>query len=94
MRCTWSINTEQSRVKHWASFPRKLVQTPIEATCPPGGVVLDNFCGSGTVCRVAYDLGRKYIGIDLNPEFVEISEKRLDQRSFLNKLGKEGRKYD
>lgn len=86
MRCLWSINTEQSRVKHWASFPRKLVQTPIEATCPPGGVVLDHFCGSGTVCRVAYDLQRKYIGIDLSPEFVEISERRLDQRSFLNAI--------
>jgi len=86
MRCIWRINTEGSRVKHWAAYPRKLVQIPIAATCPPDGVVLDPFVGTGTTCRVAYDLDRKYIGIDLNPNFVEISERRLDQKNIFEMM--------
>lgn len=86
MRCIWRINTEASRVKHWAAYPRRLVQIPVDATCPEDGVVLDPFVGSGTTCRVAYDMGRKYIGIDLNPEFVEISEKRLDQMNIFGEI--------
>jgi len=82
-RTVWSINTEGYRGAHFAVFPRKLVATPIEAGCSPNGVVMDCFSGSGTTCRVAYDLDRKYIGIELNPEFVKLSERRLDQRNFL-----------
>lgn len=86
MRAVWSINTKPSRRKHWASFPPELVRRPIEATCPQDGVVLDPFVGSGTTCRTAYDMGRDYIGIDLSPEFVEISERRLDQKNIFEIL--------
>lgn len=44
---------------------------------PIGGTVLDPFCGSGTTGKVAHDLGRYFIGIDLNPEYISIAEKRI-----------------
>lgn len=88
-RTTWSVNTEGYKGAHFAVFPRKLVETPIKAGCPEGGVVLDCFAGSGTTCRVAYDLGRKYVGIELNQEFLELAEKRLAQQNFFD-LIKEG----
>ena len=47
------------------------------AGCPQGGTVLDPFFGSGTVGVVANRHNRKYIGIELNPEYVEIAKKRL-----------------
>ena len=49
----------------------------ILAGCPKGGTVLDPFCGSGTAGKVAYDLGREFIGIELNPQYVAIAQKRI-----------------
>lgn len=89
MRAVWSINTKPSRLNHWASFPPELIRRPIEATCPPRGVVLDPFCGTATTCRVAYDLDRQYIGIELSEEFVKISEKRLDQTNMFGLIEKD-----
>jgi DNA modification methylase len=83
-RTVWSINTEGYKGAHFAVFPRKLVETPIKAGCPEGGVVLDCFAGSGTTCRVAYDLKRKYVGIELNPEFMALAEKRLAQQNLFD----------
>jgi len=45
--------------------------------CPPDGIILDPFVGSGTTCIAAKQLGRKFIGIELNPEYVEIARARL-----------------
>lgn len=83
-RTVWSINTEGYKGAHFAVFPRKLVETPIKAGCPEGGVVLDCFAGSGTTCRVAYDLKRKYVGVELNPEFMALAEKRLAQQNLFD----------
>ena len=58
-------------------MPERLVEPCILAGCPEGGVVLDPFFGSGTVGVVAVKHNRKYIGIELNPEYVEIAKKRL-----------------
>jgi site-specific DNA-methyltransferase (adenine-specific) len=49
-------------------------------------VVLDCFAGSGTTCRVAYDLGRKYLGVELNPEFLKLAEKRMAQQDLIDFL--------
>lgn len=77
-RCVWSITTKPFKEAHFAVFPEKLIETPIKACCPPDdGVVLDPFCGSGTTCLVAKKLGRKYIGIELNPEYIQIANRRL-----------------
>lgn len=70
-RCVWSITHKSS--KHTATFPRELIRTPIWAGCPPGGIVLDPFLGSGTTARVAMENGRKYVGIDLSPRSVEMA---------------------
>ena len=80
-RTVWRITTEISHEKHYAPYPQKLIETPIEAGCPPGGVVLDPFLGSGTTALVARRLGRHYIGIEPNPEYVAIARSRLERES-------------
>lgn len=78
-RTVWTIATEPTPDAHFATFPRKLVEPCILAGCPPGGVVLDPFGGSGTVGRVAEDLGRRWLLFDLNPIYAEIAKRRTAQ---------------
>jgi DNA modification methylase len=73
-------------VSHFAVFPRKLVTPLILAGCPPGGVVLDPFCGSGTALVVAKELGRKYIGIDIVKAYCDMAEVRLKETKVIRKL--------
>jgi len=73
------VNTRPYSGAHFAVYPKKLCVLPIKATCPPFGVVLDPMCGSGTTCIVARRLGRQWIGIDLNPEYIEIARKRMKE---------------
>lgn len=61
---------------HFAVYPPELCEKPIKATCPEGGIVLDPFAGAGTTCLVAKRLGRRFVGIDLNPEYVAMAQKR------------------
>lgn len=77
----WDILPEdtQKRANHYAVYPEDLCKIPILATCPIGGVVLDPFCGSGTTNKVAYDLQRKSIGIDISQEYIDIAQKRVSQ---------------
>jgi DNA modification methylase len=149
-RCVWSINPQSFKEAHFATYPEKLIETPIKACCPSeicnkcgkprnkilksllgygikksntaakfetahnmarlaerrqyyrslgyettpyiengysdcgcnagfhSGIVLDPFFGAGTTGLVAKKLGRKYIGIELNPEYVEIANNRID----------------
>jgi site-specific DNA-methyltransferase (adenine-specific) len=83
-RTVWRVATENNREMHFASYPSKLVETPVAAGCPPGGVVLDPFMGSGTTAVVAKRLGRRYIGIEPNPEYVAICDRRLGNTNFNN----------
>ncbi len=75
----WDILPEdtQGRAAHFAPFPADLCRIPILATCPPGGVVLDPFCGTGTTLAVARELGRRAIGIDVAEEYAEMTRIRL-----------------
>jgi DNA modification methylase len=77
VRCVWTIPHVSSST-HPATFPRKLVQTPIWAGCPVGGLVLDPFVGFGTSARVALESGRKYVGIDLNPKSVKMANELVN----------------
>ena len=62
---------------HFATFPEALCEIPIKFGCPKDGIVLDPFCGSGTTLIVAKKLGRNYLGIEINPKYIKIAEKRL-----------------
>jgi len=75
----WSITTQAFKGAHFAVFSESLVEHILKCACPPEGIVLDPFMGSGTTCYVARKLLRHYIGIDLNPEYVEMTQKRLDK---------------
>jgi site-specific DNA-methyltransferase (adenine-specific) len=75
-RCVWDITTKPYKGAHFAVFPPELVETPIKAGCPPGGVVLDPFGGSGTTSEVARKLGRSSIIIELNPEYLKLVKER------------------
>ena len=74
----WDILPEdtQKRTKHYAAFPEDVCKIPILSTCPPDGIVLDPFCGTGTTSLVARTLERKSIGIDLSEEYLEMAEVR------------------
>lgn len=61
----------------FCDVPRKLVADCILAGCPENGIVLDPFMGSGTTGIVARKFNRKYIGFELNPEYIQIADKRL-----------------
>ena len=76
-RAVWSINTKAFKGGHFAPFPEKLIETPILACCPVGGVVMDIFMGSGTTGVVAKNNQRNYIGIDLNPNYIRVAEERI-----------------
>lgn len=76
-RSVWSIQTKPYRGAHIAPYPESLVKTPILAGCPAGGIVLDPFLGSGTTAKVAYELGREYIGIELNPDYIALAQQRI-----------------
>ncbi len=78
-RCVWIIPTKPYAGAHFATFPPKLIEPMILASCPKGGIVLDPFMGSGTTAYVARELGRKWIGIELNEKYIELAEKRLEQ---------------
>lgn len=77
-RAVWSISTKGYKGSHYAPFPEDLVEVPIKASCPPNGVVLDIFMGSGTVGVVARKLGVNYIGIDINSNFIEEAMLRIN----------------
>jgi DNA modification methylase len=74
----WDILPEdtQKRKLHFAPYPEDLCRIPVLATCPEGGVVLDPFCGTGTTNLVAFQLGRRSVGIDVSPEYLRIAEER------------------
>jgi len=76
-RDVWTVNTKPYKEAHFAVYPEELIVDCIKAGCPPGGVVLDPFMGSGTTGVVARKLDRNFIGFELNPKYITIADKRL-----------------
>lgn len=76
-RSVWTIATQPFRGAHFATFPEKLVEPCVLAGSPATGLVLDPFCGSGTVGVVANRHGRYFVGIELTPEYVLMAEERI-----------------
>lgn len=76
-RTVWTIPTQPYRGAHFATFPEKLVEPCILAGSKPGDLVLDPFAGSGTTGAVACRLGREFVGIELNPDYIALAEDRI-----------------
>lgn len=76
-RNVWTVATKPFSGAHFAVFPPALIEPCVLAGSADGDTVLDPFCGSGTTGEVAYKHRRKFIGIELNPEYVKLAEKRL-----------------
>lgn len=77
LRSVWDINTQPFPEAHFATFPAELAERCIKTTSKPGDVVLDPFLGSGTTAVAAVRNRRAFFGIELNPEYVEISRRRI-----------------
>jgi len=75
----WSVPTRPYPAAHFAVWPIDIPTRCIKAGCKPGGVVLDPFSGSGTTGAAARQLGRRYIGIDLNPSYHDLAVARFAQ---------------
>ena len=78
-RTVWTIPTQPYSEAHFATFPPKLIEPCILAGCPSGGLVLDPFAGSGTTIQVAQQLGRRGVGIELNPAYITLADTRTAQ---------------
>ena len=78
----WDIIPEdtQGRETHFAPYPEDLCKMPILLTCPPDGIVLDPFAGTGTTAVVACSLGRKSLGIDISRTYIDGARKRFETR--------------
>jgi DNA modification methylase len=86
-RSVWTVTTKPFSDAHFATFPEDLIVDCIKAGCPEGGIVLDPFSGAGTTALVASKLNRDFIGFELNPEYIEITKKRLqNELGMFNKL--------
>lgn len=77
----WSIEPEKSAIERYRVSPESLCLLPIVATSPRDGIVLDPYCGTGTTCKVAYDVNRRSIGIDINDDRLQRARGRVEQKS-------------
>ena len=80
-RSVWTVNPKPYAGAHFAVFPQELIEPCIMAGAPIGGIVLDPFMGSGTTAQVAQNLGRQYLGCELNLAYKSLQEKRISQLS-------------
>ena len=80
-RSVWSVPVKPYAGAHFAVFPQELIEPCILAGAPVGGIVLDPFMGSGTTAQVAQNLGRQYIGCELNTDYKPLQEKRVAQQA-------------
>lgn len=76
----WTIGVQRSGIAHYCVAPDMLYRLPIVATCPPKGIVLDPYCGTGTACKIAYSLDRRSIGIDINKDYINQARSSTEQK--------------
>lgn len=76
-RDVWFIPARGFKEAHFATFPEEVPRRCILAGCPEGGIVLDPFLGSGTTAIVAAGLLRSFAGIELNPDYARMAERRI-----------------
>lgn len=78
-RDVWTVAIRGCKGNHFATFPEQLIEPCILAGCPEGGTVLDPFTGSGTTGVAAKRLRRNFIGVEINPEYREMAQKRISE---------------
>jgi len=78
----WDIPTQPFPGAHFAVFPNSLIEPIIKSSSPKNGTILDPFAGSGTALRVARKLGRRFIGIEINPKYAAMCERRVRSDSY------------
>lgn len=76
----WTIGVQRSGIAHYCVAPETLYRLPLVATCPRGGIVLDPYCGTGTTCKLAYDMNLRSIGIDINPKYIQQARASIEQK--------------
>lgn len=76
-RDVWNVATRSYPEAHFATYPPDLIIPCVKAGSREGDIVLDPFSGSGTTGEVALQLGRNYVGLELNPDYASLSEKRI-----------------
>ena len=81
-RTVWTVPTEPFTGAHFACFPKALIEPCVLAGAAAGDVVLDPFMGSGTVAEVATNLGRQFIGCELNAEYIKLHDLRKTTQGF------------
>lgn len=79
-RSVWSINTSTFKGAHFATYPPELIEPCILASSKVGDIILDPFFGSGTTGQVAQNLGRKWIGCELNKDYENLQNERVKQQ--------------
>lgn len=77
-RTVWNVKTRPYSGAHFATFPPELVEPCVLSASKEDDFILDPFFGSGTAGLVAQKFGRKYVGIELNPEYVKLAAERLE----------------
>ncbi len=85
-RDVWTVASSNFPGAHFAVWPAELVKRMVLAGSCEGDVVLDPFMGSGTTAEVAQNLGRRWLGCELNPEYVEIQGKRTAQTTLFQAI--------
>ena len=76
---TWDIPSVTYKGAHFAVYPPELIEKPILSCCPEQGIVVDPFMGSGTTGEVAKLNNRRYIGLELNPEYAILANERISK---------------
>ena len=76
---TWNVPSVTYKGAHFAVYPPELIEKPILSCCPEQGIVIDPFMGSGTTGEVAKLNNRKYIGLELNPEYAILANERISK---------------
>lgn len=77
-RDVWNVNIKPCKEAHFATFPDTLIEPCVLAGCPEGGIILDPFMGAGTTGMVAKRNNRNYVGIELNSNYIQIAESRIN----------------
>lgn len=76
----WTIGVQRSGIAHYCVAPDTLYRLPMVATCPRDGIVLDPYCGTGTACKIAYEMNLRSIGIDINDKYIEQARASIEQK--------------